>query len=680
MLRVLKWLGGILVALVLILVIVIATFDWNRLRGPISRMASDKTGRELLIRGDLKVKLGWPLLHISAGQITFANPAWAKEAHMVDVQQVDAALNLPSVFRREFIFPEVKLTNGDVHLEQRGSKKNWLLDLQQQDEKSKVQIGRLMLDQGRLSYDDVEQKTSIQSELSTQTAGADARNANIDFKAQGTYKGMALKARGSGGPVLALRDEKAPYPLNVDATIGRTTIHAKGTITSLTKFSAMDMQLALRGASLAQLYTLFGIALPETPPYTTQGRIVHNTGMWRYEKFSGHIGKSDIAGSLQVDLDGKRPFLHGDLVSQLLDFADLGPIIGAKPSAAAAKNKHAGSKTKAAQTDNAGAAPSQATAAASDVSKSTAQTPASATSAAARPRHVLPDAPFHTERWNSVDADVKLKAKRIQRAQALPIDDLVTHIKMKDSVITLDPLNFGVAGGDLIATVVLNGNKNPIQAHLKMRARKMQLSKLFPTFKLNKASVGQVNGAFDLNGSGNSVAKMLATANGNAALIVADGEVSKLMMEMVGLHLWEILQLKLTGDQTIKINCAVADFNVKQGLMQPNVMLLDTEVTRIDVTGNIDLGQETLDLTLIPKTKKTSLIALRTPIYIRGTLSQPQVSIDKARLALRTLGAVALGAANPLLALVPLVETGPGMNSQCGKLIEEARASAANKK
>ncbi len=639
-------------------------------------MVMNKTGRELIINGDLKVKLGWPLVHVRAANVTFANPAWAKEKQMVDVQEVDIGLDFPSVFHREFIMPEVSLKQAEVHLEQKGDKKNWLLDIHQQDDKSRVQIGRLMLDRGNLSYDNVDQKTSIQSELSTRAATfAQQGDARVDFKAKGQYKGLALKAQGTGGPVLALRDETAPYPLVIEGAVGNTSVRAQGTITSLIKFSAMDMQLALRGSSLANLYPLLGIAFPDTPPYSTQGHIVHDAKMWRYEKFSGRIGKSDIGGTLQVDLAGKRPFLHGDLVSQLLDFSDLGPVIGAKKAKAKTAHTQGPGSAQRKSTDTT-ASPTPAVAA--QATTSTSNTGSATNTGPAK--RILPDAPFHTERWASVDADVSLKAKSILRPQALPVDNLVTRIKMRDSVLTLDPLSFGVAGGNLSGIVALNGNQNPIKAHLKIRARKLLLSKLFPTFKLNKASIGEVNGAFDLTGTGNSVAKMLGTADGKAALIVADGEVSKLMMEMVGLHLWEILQLKITGDQTIKINCGVADFNVKQGLMQPNVMLLDTEVTRIDVTGNIDLGQETLDLTMVPKTKKTSLIALRTPIFIRGTLSQPKVSLDKTKLVLRTLGAAALGAANPLLALVPLVETGPGMNSQCGKLIEEARDNVANKK
>ena len=112
--------------------------------------------------------------------------------------------------------------------------------------------------------------------------------------------------------------------------------------------------------------------------------------------------------------------------------------------------------------------------------------------------------------------------------------------------------------------------------------------------------------------------------------------------------------------------------------MQVNALVLDTEVSTIVGSGRIDLGQEKLDLTLVPKTKTTSPVALRSPIHVRGTFSKPEVDLDKGRIAVRSLGALALGLINPLLALIPLVETGPGVSSECARLIHQAQARAPN--
>jgi AsmA protein len=231
-----------------------------------------------------------------------------------------------------------------------------------------------------------------------------------------------------------------------------------------------------------------------------------------------------------------------------------------------------------------------------------------------------------------------------------------------------------LAGGQLSSTITLDGRGQAIQAHARLRARKLLLAQLFPSFDLSKSSIGQINGEFDLTGSGNSVGQMLASANGKVGVVVAGGQISKLMMEKAGLHLWEIMSLNLTGDKLVKLRCAVADLNVKHGVMHTEALVFDTQVTTLIGTGSINLAQEQLDITLNPKTKNTSPVALHSPIYLRGSLAQPKVEIDKVRVTARAVGAVVLGAINPLLALIPLIDAGPGQDSDCAQLVRDARA------
>lgn len=636
LLRLFKWLGSLLLLLILLLILVptlwVALFGWNGLRQPVARLVMEKTGRELVIGGDVQVGVGWPLLHVQTSDVTFANPAWAREKYMLKAEGIDFSLDLPALIGRHLAMDVLALRQASIFLEiNAAGQKNWLLDLDQKDESARLLIGRLALEQSRVFYSAAAEATSVAVDLSTREiaapGGADAA-ADVIVRAEGRYRGMPLVARGSGGPVLALRDERHPYPFKIDATIGHTGLRAEGTVTSLSKLTALDASVALHGDSLAQLFPLLGAALPETRAYQSAGRVTHQPGVWRYQGFSARIGNSDFSGTLQVETGGRRPVLRGDLVFGKLEFADLGPVVGTRRGDAAPLPASRGND-----------------------------------------RHVLPQLPFRVERWKSLDADVKLTAKTILRARELPIDNLATRLRMQDAVLTLDPLQFGVAGGTFGGAITLDGQHDPIRAHARLAAKKIVFARLFPSLKLNKANVGQVSAEVDLAGTGNAVADMLASANGRVGLVIAGGEVSKLMMEMAGLHLLEVITLKIAGDRPIKIRCLMADFQVRQGVMAAEQLLFDTEISTIDGHGRIDLGQEKLDLTLLPKSKKFSLIALRSPIYVRGSFARPVVDVDKGRIAARGLGALALGVANPLLAMVPLIEAGPGMESDCGRLI-----------
>jgi AsmA protein len=418
----------------------------------------------------------------------------------------------------------------------------------------------------------------------------------------------------------------------MDATVGQTGVHVAGTVTGLVTSLAVDVQMAVHGQSLEQLYPLLGMAFPRTRSYAMKGHLMHAGKDWRYEDFSGHIGRSDIAGFVHVVTGTKRPALIANLKSQFLALDDLGPVVGSRIEKTALTTKQPLAQDR-----------------------------------------VLPDMPFNFERWDSVDAEVQLDAKALLRTKANPLQNMLVHLSLRDSVLTIDPLTFSLAGGQLNARVTLDGRNNPIRAHALVHARRVNLAKLFPSDSVRKGSAGQVHGDFDMTGSGNSIGTMLASANGKVSVVVEGGQISKMLMEKAGLHLWEMLTLSLTGDRLVTLHCGVADFDVRQGRMQATALIFDTEVTTIFGTGSIDLAKEQLNLVLNPKTKKTSPLALRSPIYVAGSFAQPKVGVDIGLLTARALGAAALGLLNPLLTLIPLVDAGPGEGSECGRLVRNTK-------
>jgi len=617
--RVIQWLGGIVLAL-LVAAGFLVTFGLNALKGPIERAVTNASGREVRVDGNLKPVWNSVAPRFRAERVSLANPAWATADRMFRADAVEAGVELLPLFIGRVVLTQVHLERAVLNLEiDDEGRKNWLLERDQREQGgSRVKIRALTLDRGELHYLDAGRGIALDVGLDTDAQG-------VAFRAKGIYHGLPAAAEGRGGQVLALKDGDVPYPIVAAAKVGGTSLKAKGTITNVVEPSALDLAIEVRGSTMAQLYDVIGLAFPQTTAYRTRGRLVKSDKTIRYENFSGKVGTSDLAGTLEFELGGKRAFMHGDLQSRLLDLADLGPLVGTEEP---------------------------------------------------RQSGVLPDMPFDSDRWDSIDADVRIKAHAIKRPKQLPLEHLAARIRMRDRVLTLEPFEFGIAGGRIAGTIRLDGRKEPIAAAASLRVRDLSLPRMFPTVKEGQASIGDINGLIELAGRGDSVGDMLGAANGKVGIYLDGGKISRLMMELVAMDLWGAARAKLRGDEPADIRCAIADFGVKNGVMRTNAFVFDTQVVNVEGTGSVNLKTEALDMALNPHPKHRSVASLNSPLYIRGTFAAPKLSPDWKRLGAKGAGAIAMGIINPLLAVLPLMQQGKDKESPCAALIAEATKSA----
>ena len=264
-----------------------------------------------------------------------------------------------------------------------------------------------------------------------------------------------------------------------------------------------------------------------------------------------------------------------------------------------------------------------------------------------------------------MDADVRWKAQRIN-SPTLPLDDMDAHLFIDAGLLRLEPLNFGVAGGDIRSTIRMDARESPIRTQARAQIRNVELQKLIPESELMQEAVGRIGGDVALAGSGNSIARMLGTSDGTAVIGMGKGRVSNLLMEYAGLDVAEAVKFMVEGDRNIPVRCAFGDLVVKDGVAATRSMAFDTTDTLVIGEGNISLRDETLDLTLRPRPKDRSLFSFRSPLLVGGTFKDPSFRPDLKRVGLRAALALTLGTITPPAALLATFETGPGKDVQCG--------------
>ena len=661
-LKIFGWTLATLLALILLVIIFILTFDWNRARPYINRKVSESTGREFVIGGDLQVKFhqglkteaGWrryvPRPTITANDVRMSNPDWATAGpQMASAKRIVVSTHLLPLLDHRVVLTDLALDAPQIALQRRADGSNsWTLK-DNGPSQWDVEIQRMAFAAGTIRYLDQAIALDLNAKVSSTAPDATPNDApagdkvekfGIAFTLGGTYRKAPVTGGGKAGAVLSLTGDHTVYPVQANAASGKNKISIDGTLTDPRTLSGIDLQLSLAGASMADLYPLTGVLLPETPEYTTKGRLLGKkdgeTWNWTYEKFKGKVGQSDLAGTLQYLPRKPRPLLRGELTSQQLRLEDLGPTIGAESNA----KKQARGKVANQPADKA-----------------------------------LPVEQFNTAKWDALDADVKFTGKKLVRTHDIPFNDIVAEIHMKDKVLSLTPLNFGMAGGDITSNITLDGRQKTIAAQAKVAARHLKIRELFPKLQSMQASFGEVYADAALTGHGNSVSSMLASANGELAATVSEGSVSQFILELAGLNLANAVFVKVFGDKQVQLNCLASDFNVKNGVADVRRFVLDTDNAVVNVTGNVSLASETLDLDIRPKTKGARVFSLRTPLYAQGTFKEPKVGPQKGPLALKAGAAVALATVvAPVAAILPLINVDRAPDTDCGAVMAAAKA------
>lgn len=682
------WVVAIILIILVALVIVVLTFDWNRLKPTINQRVSEAIHRPFAIEGDLSLhwqraegESGWhgwvPWPHLRAEDIHLGSPDAITDADLASLEALDVVLSPLPLLHKTLAIPHIELSGAEATLVRLADgTNNWTFDLSSgkessQPEDSSDQQGGWTVDVGEIAFDPIDvhyQDATLAADVDATVellgepiafteltdgesaagqAVADQQVADYRFgwHAQGSYRDQAFEGDGRLGGLAALRQRGAAYPVQAEVQAGATRVSVNGTLIDPLAPKKIDLDLSFSGQNLGDLYNVIGVTLPDTPPYSTRGHLTANLDTqealsFRYQDFDGQIGESDVHGDLTYLLGEPRPSLTGEVVSQQLRFADLAPLIGADDG-------------------NDGGDDSQSGDDESDAS----QQP---------PDKVLPVSEFQTEQWRTMDADVKFTAQRIEHGDSLPLDDLYTHVVLNNGEILLDPLRFGVAGGNLNTTLRLDGSQEPMQSRVDMHIRRLLLSELFPDVELMQNSRGELNGDATLSGTGNSVAKILGSSNGSLQMLISDGVISQNLMELAGLNVGNYLVGQLFGDEQVNINCAATNLEVTDGLAATRFFVIDTENALIRIDGNVNFKTEGLDLNIEPESKGARVFTLRSPLYVHGTMKNPSPGVDAGSLLTRgAVGAFLGTVATPAAALLALVSPSADETTPCNDFLSQ---------
>jgi uncharacterized protein involved in outer membrane biogenesis len=638
---------------------------WPFLRAPLERQMQQRLQRDVTIGEHFSlrligsIRLATDRLHIGPPQGAQAHPAL--NAPLLDAQGV--RLEVPYGTVRRLMSASTRHEPMHIHLLrfERGQlalkrladgRSNWSFGPPRpQDREAPLSLPRfdeLVLVNGHIVWDDAVTRSAIDAGVRTdegeQAAGAGAA---LVVEGRGRYQDQPFDIRAKSAGVLPLmaRDASTHVPVSVDIRSADTRFTFEGSGTDLVGLRSLDGQAMVKGASLSHVGDAVGVTLPTTSPFELRGRLSKAGEQWMLRDASLNVGASRLGGSFTYDRGQRVPMLTGQLTGTRLALADLLPAFGAAGAAGAHPHKPPGGR-------------------------------------------VLPQREFDVPALHGMNAQVKVQLARAELGSifAQPLSPLDGDLRLNGGVLTLSNLLARSAGGQVQGDIRLDATQSPPRWSADLRWAGINLDQwLAPRDTKAPAEPGgakpgyiggRLTGHAQLQSRGTSTSRMIASLEGTVQAWIRNGSISHLVIEGAGIDIAESLGILVTRDEFLPMRCAVLQLRAGDGILVPEVGVIDTGDSTLFVTGSISLAEERLDLTLITKPKDMSPVTLRSPVKVQGTFAQPKVGLDTKQLATKVGLAAVLASIHPLAALVALFDPGEkDEHGGCDRTLQQLHAA-----
>ena len=633
--------GGVLV----ILIAVVALWDWDWFLPIVDAQASSALGRKVTAQ-HLHVQLGRTTT-VALDNVQIANadgfPAdkpFAQIAKLTVVADVMAY-----IYNRQIVLPQIVVDQPMIEADQDADgKANWTLATSSSSSSSNPnagpKIGQLVINDGHAHVAIAKLKADMNLDIATRqpeaVSGAEKQKAaanagEIVVGAKGTYAGQPIEGQFVGGALLSLRDASNPYPVDLKLANGPTRVSLVGTVQNPLNFAGAELKLELSGPDMEKLTPLTGVPIPETPSYAIAGKLDYADQKVRFTGFTGRLGSSDLNGDIIIDPTQARPFVDANLYSHRVDLPDLGGFIGSTPGRERTPGQSAQQRA--------------------EVAKAEASS------------KLIPDTPINIPKVNAANVKLRYKGQRIE-GRSIPLDNIVVALDITDGRIQLHPVSFAVGTG----AIVLNADLQPAGRDVKAKAdidfKRVDLSRLLAATHLVNGG-GTISGSAQIDSTGNSLASLLGHGDGGLRLGMAGGDLSALLVDLSGFEFGNALLSALGIPQQAQVRCFVGDFVLQKGVVATRTLILDTSEARIQGAGSVNLSAETISYRLQTDSRHFSIGSLKTPIDITGSLKSPSIAPEVGPLAVRGGIAAGLGVLFPPAALIPTIQFGVGEDNVC---------------
>ena len=429
--------------------------------------------------------------------------------------------------------------------------------------------------------------------------------APLQLAVDGAIDDTPVAIRLSSGRMAELARVGSRVPFKLSAQAAQARLDIDGSVRLPLKHLDGDLELRLAGRRLDTLNRLAHVDLPPWGPWSLGGKLVVSDRDYSVPDLHLRVGDSRLDGHGTLGFSGPRPRLEAALSApsiQLDDFRfeDWSPVAAKPPQPKERLDADA--------------------------------VRARARAAAQQGQRLL-------SRATLLKQDVELD---VQVAHVLSGTDRLgdgrLHVRLNEARLEVAPIEVRLPSG--AATLRLGYEPSPddhdARVNAQLRVDRFDYAVLARRVQRTSDLRGEFSVHMDL-GATAPLEELMQRGSGKLDIAVWPQNLKAGVFDLWAVNLFVALVPALDGSATSKVNCAVARFDLKDGRLTHNALLVDTTRIRVGGTAQVDFRDETVAAHLQPRPKQPQFFSLATPVEVQGHITNPRVELAQGSV-LATIG------------------------------------------
>ena len=428
----------------------------------------------------------------------------------------------------------------------------------------------------------------------------------LTVELQGDLGKIPVKLAFAGAQLIEYVNPKHALPHSIELSLPDTSVKLTGNLDVPLGQKTFDMTLELEGQNLTTFNEQLDLDLPPLGPYHVSGHYKRKADGYALQDLRVEVGESQLAGSLDFTQSAERPVLKVNLHATSLQLDDF-DLQGWSP-----ENGASNRIKQIPNTEN-------------NATEDSAESSKKFTGDQVR-------ALMSAEALNSVNGRVELRVDQVLSGQDnLGAGHLI--VAVKEGKLEISPLHLAVPGGEVDLNFSFQPTPSGTVLFLDTLVDRFDYGILARRLDPDTKMGGKISLDVTLDATANSTHEILEKGRGQFDFALLPDQFDAGVFDLWAVNLLSAVSAKVDEEPDSVVNCFLARFQLADGVMDDQIIFMDTSRMSVAGKAKVDFNKGTLDVYAKPKAKKPEFFSVPVPVNVSGTFDEWRLRIGAVRSA-----------------------------------------------